>query len=156
MRTRDLFSLVILGSSSPFASACGDATPAPVAPVTTVTLDGGASSATTTAAAPADPSDAGVASAADAQTAGDFFSCSTDSDCVRVAKNGCCNNGYMEAVNKSQADAYKASFTCEKRRPCPMFRIHEMRQAQCSPDAHKCVLAMPDGGASFPALPPSP
>ena len=148
MRPRTLLCVAVLGSSSPFASACSDTTPPAVAPITTVMLDGGVGM--TAAVMPVDPPDGGVDGAqesAEAPSSGDFASCSTDSDCVRVPRNGCCNNGFMEAVNKNQVDAYKASFTCGRRRPCPMFRIREMRVPQCSVATHKCVLVVPDGGA---------
>ncbi len=162
MRSQPIL-LALLFSCSALAWACGDAMPPPAtpatqtAPVTTVVLDAGApvadpapvtapvspvATASPTAAADPPP-DAGATSAP--SSAGDFFSCSTAADCVAVAKNDCCKNGYKEAVNKSSVDAYRASGpSCNPRRKCPMFRIMDKRVADCS--AGKCVLVQPDAG----------
>jgi hypothetical protein len=140
MRTRAFVWVVMLGGSLPI-SGCTRGAPTAVAPITTVTLDSGIAS-TSPVTTSSDPSDAAVASA---DAGGDFFSCASDSDCVTVPKNSCCNNGFLEAVNKLQADAYKASFTCERRRMCPQFRIRDTRTPHCNADAHKCELVKADG-----------
>jgi len=76
--------------------------------------------------------------------AGDFYSCASDSDCIAVPRVGCCFNGGMEAVNKSSADAYKASFTCDKPNPiCPQYRRIDRRQPECS-DAKRCEMVKID------------
>ncbi len=69
-----------------------------------------------------------------------FQACQADSDCVAVPRVGCCNNGYKEAVNASQKDAYAASFSCPKRRPCPMYIIRDMRVPKCDPGTHLCQM----------------
>jgi hypothetical protein len=137
----------VLGGSSPIASGCTGGTLAPVAPITTVMLDGGSASSPPVAT-PSDPPDAAMTGDAGP----DFFACNADSDCITVAKNSCCNNGFLEAVNKQQGDAYKASFTCDKRRMCPQFRIRDTRTPHCNADAHKCELVKTDG-AGMPTPP---
>ena len=136
----------VLGASSPIASGCTGGTLAPVAPITTVMLDGGAGSSTPIGLS----SDAPDAAPASGDAGPDFFSCAADADCIAVPKNACCNNGFMEAVNSKSADAYKASFTCDNRgRMCPQFRIRDTRLPHCNADAHRCELLKADG----PALP---
>jgi hypothetical protein len=161
MRTQSIL-LALLLSCSALAWACGDAMPpppatpaTPTAPVTTVVLDAGApvtapapmavAVAPVTSAAPtvaADPADAGATTT---PAAGDFFSCTTVADCVAVAKNDCCKNGFKEAVNANSVDAYRASApACNPKRKCPMFRIMDKRVPACT--AGKCTLVQPDGG----------
>jgi len=117
--------------------------PAPIAadPVTTVVVDGGPMTSATTAVAAEDPP-ANPASSGDGGA--DFASCSVDSDCVAVARVGCCKNGWKEAVNKQSVGAYNASFVCEKkRRICPQYRIVDRREAVCASDPHKCQMVAP-------------
>jgi hypothetical protein len=73
-----------------------------------------------------------------------FLSCAVDGDCVAVRRNGCCNNGYKEAVNASAVAAYQASFACPEAHPiCPMFRIRDARTPACNADRHECELLKP-------------
>src|SRR5258708_3468603 len=60
--------------------------------------------------------------------------CSADSDCVAVPRGGCCNNGYLEAVNKHHTRAYANSTKCtaNPRPMCPQFLVHDTRVAQCN------------------------
>lgn len=132
-----------------FAVACNDAGPPPVAPatmaaapVTTVVIDAGP----TTGASPTPtPVTAGSGAGAGGDGGVDFYACAADSDCTAVAKVGCCQNGFLEGVNKKFADAYRASFVCEKKRPiCPMYRIVDKRQPICGTTSHRCELLQPD------------
>jgi hypothetical protein len=67
--------------------------------------------------------------------------CAADSDCVAVPRNGCCNNGYKEAVNAASVAAYQASFVCPEPHPiCPMFRIRDDRVPVCNVTTHLCEL----------------
>jgi hypothetical protein len=76
----------------------------------------------------------------------DFFSCTHDGDCVAVPKAGCCHNGYLEAVNVNQVDAYNAANACTDPRPiCPLFLIQDKRVARCDFTANKCQLVDPQG-----------
>jgi hypothetical protein len=145
-------------SCSLLLAACNDAGLPPAAPptmaaapVTTVVLDAGAAATTAASAevptpAPTAPPAASSASAnAGGDANPDFFACNTDSDCTAVAKVGCCQNGYLEAVNKQSASAYRASFVCGQKRPiCPMYRITDKRLPVCGSTSHKCELLRPD------------
>jgi hypothetical protein len=121
------------------------------APVTTVVVDAGAMTAASTADAATPPpapvgSASGQGNASTGADAGpDFYSCATDSDCTAVAKVGCCQNGFLEAVNKQSAEAYRASFVCDKKRPiCPMYRILDKRVPLCESSTHRCELVQPE------------
>jgi hypothetical protein len=85
-----------------------------------------------------------------APSAGDFYSCHADADCVAVAKNACCNHGDKEAVNKDQAQAYKSSFTCPEHRPCPMFMRRDNRVPVCNGGTHRCEMVPPPAPAPAP------
>jgi hypothetical protein len=76
----------------------------------------------------------------DAGATAAFQACQSDSDCVAVPRVGCCNNGWKEAVNVSQKDAYAASFTCPRRHPCPMYIIRDTRVPKCDPGTHLCQM----------------
>ena len=70
-----------------------------------------------------------------------YRACQKDSDCVAVRRVGCCNNGWLEAVNATQKDAYAKSFTCPTRRPmCPMYMVHDTRTPKCDPGTHLCTM----------------
>jgi hypothetical protein len=143
-------------SCSLFLAACNDAGPPPAvpsttatAPVTTVVIDAGAPATTAASGEVPPPPPATPPTASSASPAGDanadFFSCGADSDCAAVAKVGCCQNGYLEAVNKQSASAYRASFVCDKKRPiCPMYRIADKRLPVCESTSHKCEMLAPD------------
>jgi hypothetical protein len=135
--------VAILGACDKGPPATSAASPAQIGaePVTQVVIDGGAtaSAAPTEVAAedspdPATPTDGGPS----------FTSCSVDSDCVAVARVGCCKNGWMTSVNKQSVDAYNASFVCEKkRRICPQYRIVDRRQPICVNESHTCQMLAP-------------
>lgn len=142
-RSRFLVALVagiVLGASLLPVLACNAVGLGPTPPITSAMLDAGA--------AANDVADG----AADAQT-GAFFACTFDSDCVTVRKNGCCDNGYLDAVNAASVDAYKASFRCTTKQVCPMFHVVDTRVVHCTRDTHKCELVRPDGGHELPTPP---
>jgi hypothetical protein len=122
-----------MGTSSLACNATGRG---PTPPLTSAPLDAGAHGA---------PGDA----ASDAQT-GAFFGCTFDSDCVVVAKNSCCDDGFKEAVNQAFVAAYKASFTCTTKQTCPTFPVIDARVPHCARDTHKCELVRPDSRRSLP------
>jgi hypothetical protein len=146
----------VLPCSLLVVAACNDAGPPPVAPatmaaapVTTVVLDAGPAIAVTSdaSALPAAPSASPAPSspAASTDNGPDFFSCTADADCTAVAKVGCCQNGFLEAVNTQSANAYRASFVCGQKRPiCPMYRIADKRLPVCGATSHKCEMLQPD------------
>lgn len=121
--------------------------PPPPAPTTTVVVDGSSAPPPPVAqpvTPPPAPAPAPVASTPDpapAPAPGDFYSCTADADCVAVPKVGCCHNGHLEAVNQQSRDAYKNSFTCEKKHPiCPQYIVKDTRVAKCDATAHKCEM----------------
>jgi hypothetical protein len=74
----------------------------------------------------------------------DFFACNVDSDCVAVPRAGCCNNGYKEAVNKSEVAAYDAANACANPHPiCPLYVINDTRVAECNFQSHECEMIDP-------------
>jgi hypothetical protein len=131
MSTRDiaLLSVVLI--------ACNAIGPRPTPPITSAQLD----------------ADGDVGDVPDIETGLQtrvFFTCEVDTDCVPVAKNTCCEDGFKEAVNRASVDAYKASFTCPTNQPCATFRVVDTRVAHCARDTHKCELVRPDGGSELP------
>jgi hypothetical protein len=74
-----------------------------------------------------------------------FYACETDSDCVAVPKVGCCSNGWMEAVNKHEVNAYENSFVCNEQIMCPMYVVDDTRVPACVAD--KCQMVDADAGA---------
>jgi hypothetical protein len=119
--------------TAPVSSAAPQASAAvPATPDTTAAADAAGPGATM-ASAPA--ADGGGAAA--------FQACQLDADCVAVPRVGCCHNGYKEAVNIAQQDAYAASFTCPRRVPCPMFMIRDQRVPRCDPGTHLCEMVKP-------------
>jgi hypothetical protein len=68
-----------------------------------------------------------------------------DSDCVAVARVGCCDNGWKEAVATSQKDAYAASFKCPDPHPiCPMYKAQDARVALCENTSQLCTMEKPE------------
>jgi hypothetical protein len=140
-------------SSSPPPAPVRVVPPAPV-------VDAGAVDAEKEGSAPVDAAEGGSILAVDAALSGSppaaaagavappvaaFLVCAVDADCVAVKRNGCCNNGYKEAVNASSAAAYEASFVCPDPHPiCPMFRVRDERSPECNEKAHECELVKPD------------
>ncbi len=119
--------------TAPVTSAAPAATAGAAALASTADASPAGDSGPVSAAATA-PDDGGVAA---------FQACQADSDCVAVPRVGCCHNGYNEAVNVTQKDAYEASFTCPRRQPCPMFIIRDRGIPRCDPATHLCKLVQP-------------
>jgi hypothetical protein len=70
-----------------------------------------------------------------------YRGCKTDVDCIAVPRVGCCNNGWQEAVNATQKDAYAKSFVCPTPHPmCPMYIVHDTRTPKCDPSSHLCTM----------------
>jgi hypothetical protein len=123
--------------TAPLASATAQAAPG--------TATAGATAMATDASVPPDADTSGAAAAEfsrepDAGAAAAFQACQVDSDCVAVPRNGCCNNGWKEAVNVAQKDAYAASFTCPHRHPCPMYMVRDQRVPRCDTNTHLCAM----------------
>lgn len=114
--------------------------PAPASPTPGSTADASTTPVTgTSGATPATAATSGTADA-DAGAATAFQACQVDSDCVAVPRVGCCHNGWKEAVNVAQKDAYAASFTCQTRPLCPMYIIRDMRAPRCDLHTHLCGM----------------
>jgi len=78
-------------------------------------------------------------------TVADYLSCSADSDCVAVDRAGCCHNGYKDAVNASQLEAYRAANACQDaHHMCPMFMIVDKRVARCDTTLKRCQMVQPE------------
>lgn len=74
----------------------------------------------------------------------DYLACKVDSDCIAVAKAGCCNNGYKAAVNKDRVDAYRAANACKTEHPiCAQFIVDDHRVAHCNTTALQCEMVEP-------------
>jgi hypothetical protein len=76
--------------------------------------------------------------------AADFYSCKTDSDCVAISQGGCCPNGWLVAVNKSDVKAYDAANVCASQPICPLYVIDDTRVAECNTGSGKCEMVQPD------------
>ena len=115
-----------LVAAAPSASALpgASASAAPSASVSGLTMGG-----------PADPNAPG--------SPAQYQACQQDSDCVAVPRVGCCHNGHLEAVNASQKDAYRQSFTCPRPHPCPMYMIRDNRQPKCDAGTKLCTMVSP-------------
>lgn len=82
--------------------------------------------------APATPADAKKAALATPPDS-ELTSCEIDDDCVAVPRAGCCDNGWKEAVNADQVDAYYAANPCEDPHPiCPLYYVDDTRVPICS------------------------
>jgi hypothetical protein len=108
--------------------------PAPASPPLGSTADASATADTGTSG------DTATSLDADAGAATAFQACQGDSDCVAVPRVGCCHNGWKEAVNVAQKDAYAASFTCQTRPLCPMYIIRDTRIPRCDLNTHLCGM----------------
>lgn len=76
---------------------------------------------------------------------GPYSACDVDDDCVATAQLGCCDNGWLVAINRAQVAAYDASFTCRTPRPiCAMYRVLDTRVAECDNATKRCVMIAPD------------
>jgi hypothetical protein len=72
------------------------------------------------------------------------FTCAQDSDCVAVAQAGCCNNGYLAAVNASRTADYPVLYACQQSAPiCSDHMVVDTRVAQCDFTAGKCQMIDP-------------
>jgi hypothetical protein len=97
------------------------------------------------AATSASGSSISSASANGSSSAEPFQACTVDADCVAVPRVGCCHNGWNEAVNANQSDAYTASFTCADPHPiCPMYRLSDKRTPECGNLTHLCEMVKPE------------
>src|SRR5690242_2663160 len=63
-----------------------------------------------------------------------IVACTKDADCLAVPKGGCCQNGWLEAVNKNKVEQYKHATRCtaNPHPMCPMFMVHDTRVAECN------------------------
>jgi hypothetical protein len=130
-----------IGAPASLDGSAGSTALAPSAPSASV-LPGASASTTPSASGsgltmsgPADPNVPGSPT--------QYQACQQDSDCVAVPRVGCCNNGHREAVNASQTDAYKQSFTCPRPHPCPMYMIRDNRLPKCDPGTKLCTMVSP-------------
>ncbi len=91
-------------------------------------------------AANTDSTDEGASSAADQDLKKSIQACSADDDCVAVPKGGCCDNGWLEAVNKHHVKQYENATKCtaNPRPMCPMYLVHDTRVPACV--ANKCTM----------------
>ena len=85
-------------------------------------------------------------------TAADYLTCNADTDCVAVPREGCCHNGYKDAVNKSKIGSYRAANHCKLTNPmCTQMIVDDRRVAQCNGVSHQCEMIEPNtircGGA---------
>ncbi len=89
----------------------------------------------------------------------DYLSCNADSDCMAVAREACCHNGYKDAVNKDKVAAYCTANACQVTSPlCPHFMVEDTRVAQCNAASHQCEMVEPNtircgGDAAFWRMP---
>jgi len=75
----------------------------------------------------------------------DYVACNMDSDCAAVSREGCCHNGYKDAVNKDKIDSYRQANACKmKNAMCPQFLIEDRRAAVCNATSHQCEMQEPD------------
>src|SRR5262249_42737880 len=78
------------------------------------------------------------------RSASRFQSCHVDADCVAVPKAGCCQNGWLEAVNKDKTDAYSHSVVCNEMIACPRYVVQDTRVAECNTGTNKCEMVAVD------------
>lgn len=66
--------------------------------------------------------------------------CNVDADCTAVPRGGCCQNGWLEAVNTHHVKAYENATKCtlNPRPMCPMYMVHDTRIAVCQ--AKQCKM----------------
>jgi hypothetical protein len=76
-----------------------------------------------------------------AEAAPQYLTCTVDSECVAVPREGCCHNGYKDAVNRNEVDAYRAANACKDRHViCPQFIINDTRVAVCNKAKGRCEM----------------
>ncbi|HTQ45355.1 MAG TPA: hypothetical protein VMI75_21505 [Polyangiaceae bacterium] len=76
---------------------------------------------------------------------GGSSACESDVDCVAVPQAGCCNNGWKEAVVRSQVDVYEKGGACTRAHPiCPMYIVNDTRVPECNKLTHACEMVNVD------------
>jgi hypothetical protein len=72
------------------------------------------------------------------------LTCAADSDCVAVPRAGCCDNGYLAAVNQARTADYALLYACTDATPvCSQLKVDDTRVAQCDFSAGKCRMIAP-------------
>jgi hypothetical protein len=103
-------------------------------------------------AASTDPTDDNAAGSTDQELKKSVTSCRTDDDCTAVAKGGCCNNGWLFAVNVHKVKQYEDATKCtaNPRPMCPLYIVHDTRVPACVANTCEMVAAdaSTDAGAS--------
>jgi hypothetical protein len=86
-----------------------------------------------------------AANSADEELKASITACKIDDDCTAVSQGGCCDNGYLFAVNKTKVTQYENATKCtaNPRPMCPMFMVHDTRVAQCNTTTNKCEMIQP-------------
>jgi hypothetical protein len=73
-----------------------------------------------------------------------FISCAVDNDCVAVPQGGCCDNGYLVAVNSCSVDDYYFSTMCtDASQICSNLYVNDTRVAYCDFSQHACTMIEP-------------
>jgi hypothetical protein len=142
--------------ASTTASATAPAAPgasgtAPAASATTVygptvstsTAASGSPFATPTSSSPSGVASTGPGGASTVPA--QYRACRADADCVAVPREGCCKNGWKEAVAATQKDAYHTAFACTMHPApmCPMYMVNDTRVPKCDAQQHLCVMVQP-------------
>jgi hypothetical protein len=73
-----------------------------------------------------------------------FTPCAFDSDCVAVPQAGCCNNGWLVAVNSDLVDDYNTANTCTVHNMmCMQYVVVDTRVAVCDNTSLACQMVAP-------------
>jgi len=76
----------------------------------------------------------------------DIFGCVQDSDCVAIPlappNSGCCNNGWLIAVNSTKVDLYNETTKCNVK-GCPQYVVKDERVSICTFSNHTCAMIAP-------------
>jgi hypothetical protein len=142
-------SIHVVASAALVLLACAQTSQQPAAvtapTASTAASDSPEQASATPVAASSPPTSPVPAAEADGGLAAQYRSCQADADCVAVPRAGCCHNGWKEAVNSSQKDAYEQANACAStRRPiCPMFMVRDTRVARCDGQSHLCEMVKP-------------
>ena len=90
------------------------------------------------------PSSEAVSHTGQASTAADpaFTACATDDDCVAIkqAAPGCCNYGWLVAVNTSSVEAYDDANSCASALICAHYFVNDTRVPSCDATSNVCTL----------------
>jgi hypothetical protein len=86
--------------------------------------------------------DDNVSGSTDQELRKSITSCAKDDDCTAVSQGGCCNNGWLAAVNVNKVTAYENATKCnvDPRPMCPMYMVHDTRVAQCNVSKKQCEM----------------